>query len=159
MSNATEKLRAIKNRTLPSKILLSGFHPRPSQIINMVCDRCQLRVEAVEGSHRDRIIVYPRFIAEYLCFVYSLWSAYQLGAQFFGGRNHASISYGIKVIDGILNGDIVDKLPKCYGESTVVLIESLINEMFYEKVPGTNSTVEDKKLPASLSLGLLSSGV
>lgn len=86
---------------------------RLDQILNMVCNYTGLTPEYLNMKTREKHIVIPRQIAHYLAAKNTKLTLTQIGA-FFGGKDHATVLYSVKTIEGYLRLD--HDFRRKYGE-------------------------------------------
>ena len=79
------------------------------RIIDIVCERYNIRSEDIRSKKKPKEIAYPRQIAMYLCRKMIDESLSDIGA-YFGGRDHTTVIHACKKISDDLNGPQGDEL-------------------------------------------------
>jgi len=88
----------------------------PEEIQKIVSKHFNIKVSDLRGKKKNNSIVFPRHISMYLFRKLTKLSFPEIG-QFFGGRDHSTVIYSIKKIEGLLLEDkkikeLVDNLLK-----------------------------------------------
>lgn len=78
-------------------------------IINIVCERYNIRLEDIRSKKKPKEIAYPRQIAMYLCRKMTEEPLSDIGA-YFGGRDHTTVIHACKKIAEDLKGPQGDEL-------------------------------------------------
>lgn len=76
----------------------------PELILDIVSEHFNVPVADLKGKKRNAEIVLPRQIVMYLCRVMTDTSLKAIGA-FLGGKDHASVTHGIKKIEAEIKTD------------------------------------------------------
>ena len=83
---------------------MSTGHRSPELILEVVSEHFNIPVSELKGKKRNSEIVLPRQIVMYLCREMTDTALKSIGALL-GGKDHASISHGVKKIEKDLKTD------------------------------------------------------
>lgn len=109
-------------------------HPTARLIQGRVAAHFQIRVSDMRSARRNQAVVWPRFVAIYLCRELTPMSLPQIG-RLFGKRDHTSIMYALR--------RVADRMAREPDEA--VAIRSLASEIAAAAPAGEEDTGPDRE--------------
>ncbi len=79
-------------------------HLTPERIVNAVCERFAVRMDALCGKRRTKNVALPRQVAMYLMRQLTDLSLMEIG-RVFGGRDHTTVLYACEKVGTMMTGD------------------------------------------------------
>jgi chromosomal replication initiator protein len=79
-------------------------HLTPERILNAVCERFNVRMDAMCGKRRTKNVALPRQVAMYLMRQLTDLSLMEIG-RVFGGRDHTTVLYACDKVGSLMSGD------------------------------------------------------
>ncbi len=101
---------------VPSLPVSTG--PGLAEILRIVADRFGIRPTDIQSRRQTKSVAYPRQICMYLARHCTQCSLEEIGGHF-GGRDHTTVHYGIRKIEGLVE----------QNQETKILVESLMGSL------------------------------
>jgi chromosomal replication initiator protein len=112
----TDLLREALTDLVPALPARSG--PGLADILRVVANRFGLRPTDIQSRRQTKSVAFPRQICMYLARLCTQCSLEEIGGHF-GGRDHTTVHYGIRKIEGMVKKD----------QETKLLVESIMGSL------------------------------